>query len=295
MSGSKVILVTGASSGIGRATADLLHARGHRVFGSSRNPAIHEAPWSLVGLDVTEDASVAACVEAILASEGRIDAVVNNAGLVMAGAVEDTSPQEAQRTFETNVIGAIRVARAVLPSMRSRRSGVIVNMGSLAGRVGMPFQGLYSASKFALEGLTESLRQEVAGAASRWRSSRPAIPRHRWWRTASAPAVRPIPAPPIPPISRASWRCMKPTSGRVLLPAASRPASPTSSMDAGGRRDMSSGHCRNASWSPPATSFPVEFSAGGCPAISACAADRQRRPPTLAAVVRAGGASHWHR
>lgn len=164
MSGSKVILVTGASSGIGRATADLLHARGHRVFGSSRNPAAHEAPWSLVGLDVTEDASVTACVEAILAAEGRIDAVVNNAGLVMAGAVEDTSSQEAQRTFETNVIGAIRVTRAVLPSMRGRRSGVIVNMGSLAGRVGMPFQGLYSASKFALEGLTESLRQEVAGA-----------------------------------------------------------------------------------------------------------------------------------
>lgn len=158
-----VILVTGASSGIGRATADLLQARGHRVYGTSRRPAAHDAPWSLVQLDVTDDASVAACIGAILAAEGRIDAVVNNAGLVMAGAVEDTSIDEARRTFETNVLGAIRVARAVLPAMRSRGRGTIVNMGSLAGKVGMPFQGLYSASKFALEGLTEALRQEVAG------------------------------------------------------------------------------------------------------------------------------------
>ena len=163
MASSNVILVTGASSGIGRATADLLHARGHRVYGTSRRPDAHNAPWTFAALDVTDDASVAACVDAVLAAEGRIDAVVNNAGLVMAGAIEDTSVEEARRTLDTNVLGVLRVARAVLPSMRARGSGTIVNVGSLAGRVGMPFQGLYSASKFALEGMTEALRQEVAG------------------------------------------------------------------------------------------------------------------------------------
>ncbi|MDP2801974.1 MAG: SDR family oxidoreductase [Phreatobacter sp.] len=161
MPGSKVVLVTGASSGIGRATADLLQARGHHVIGTSRRENPGEAPWTWARLDVTEDASVMACVAGVLASHGRIDAVVNNAGLVMAGAVEDTSIEEARRSLETNVLGAMRVARAALPAMRERGSGTIVNMGSLAGRVGMPFQGIYSASKFALEGLTEALAQEV--------------------------------------------------------------------------------------------------------------------------------------
>lgn len=162
MNGSRVVLVTGASSGIGRATADLLHGRGHRVYGTSRSPERHQAPWRLLAMDVTDDDSVASAIAAILAAEGRIDAVVNNAGLVLSGAVEDTSIDEVRRIFETNVFGAIRVARAVLPGMRERRAGIIVNVGSLAGRVGMPFQGLYSATKFALEGLTEALGQEVA-------------------------------------------------------------------------------------------------------------------------------------
>ncbi|WP_296575646.1 SDR family oxidoreductase [Phreatobacter sp.] len=163
MAGSQVVLVTGASSGIGRATADLLQARGHRVIGTSRRASPGAAPWTWARLDVTDDASVTACVAGVLASEGRIDVVVNNAGLVMAGAVEDTAIEEARRSLETNVLGAMRLARAVLPGMRERGSGTIVNMGSLAGRVGMPFQGIYSASKFALEGLTEALAQEVAG------------------------------------------------------------------------------------------------------------------------------------
>lgn len=163
MAVSQVVLVTGASSGIGRATAEILQARGHRVVGTSRRGNPGEAPWNWTLLDVTDDASVAACVAGVLASEGRIDAVVNNAGLVMSGAVEDTSIAEARRSLETNLLGAMRLANAVLPGMRARGSGTIVNMGSLAGRVGMPFQGIYSASKFALEGLTEALAQEVAG------------------------------------------------------------------------------------------------------------------------------------
>jgi NAD(P)-dependent dehydrogenase (short-subunit alcohol dehydrogenase family) len=162
MSG-KVILVTGASSGIGRTIADLLHARGHTVYGTSRRPQAHQAPWQLIGMDVTDDASVFAAVTTVLAEAGRIDALVNNAGLVVAGSVEDTSIEEARTSFETNVLGPMRVAKAVLPGMRERRAGTIVNIGSLAGRIGMPFQGVYSATKFALEGLTEGLRQEVAG------------------------------------------------------------------------------------------------------------------------------------
>ena len=162
MTESRVVLITGASSGIGRATAAALLAAGHIVYGTSRNPERHASPWRMIALDVCDDASVHAAVDLVLAEHGRIDAVVNNAGLVLSGAIEDTGLDEARRQFETNVLGIVRMAKAVLPGMRTRRSGVIVNVGSLAGRVGMPFQGLYSASKFAVEGLTEALRQEVA-------------------------------------------------------------------------------------------------------------------------------------
>ena len=163
MTKARVVLITGASSGIGRATATLLAETGHVVYGTSRNPDRHASAWRMIALDVCDDASVAGAVARVLAEQGRIDAVVNNAGLVLSGAIEDTSLDEARREFETNVLGIVRVSKAVLPTMRARRSGVIVNVGSLAGRVGMPFQGLYSASKFAVEGLTEALRQEVAG------------------------------------------------------------------------------------------------------------------------------------
>ncbi|QCI66018.1 SDR family oxidoreductase [Phreatobacter stygius] len=160
---AKVVLVTGASSGIGRAAAAMLHDRGHIVYGTSRDPERHPAAWRMIRLDVADDSSVAAAMATILAEQSRIDAVVNNAGLVLAGAVEDTTLAEARQLFETNLFGALRVTRAALPAMRAQRAGVIVNIGSLAGRVGLPFQGLYSASKFALEGLSESLRLEVAG------------------------------------------------------------------------------------------------------------------------------------
>ncbi len=189
---------------------------------------------------MTDDASVAACVGAILAAEGRIDAVVNNAGLVMAGAVEDTAIDEARRTFETNVLGAIRVAKAVLPAMRARKSGVIVNMGSLAGKVGMPFQGLYSASKFALEGLTEALRQEVAGKASACRSWRPAIRRPPSSTTGFVLWDRPIPPRPTARISPASLPCTRRTSVPARRLRASRRSSPRSSRGAGPVRDTRS-------------------------------------------------------
>lgn len=112
-------------------------------------------------MDVRDDASVTGGVTRILDEAGRLDAVVNNAGFGIAGAVEDTSVEEAMDLFATNFFGVLSVCRAVSPQLRAQGGGTIVNISSIAGRIGLPFQGLYSASKFALEGLTEALRMEV--------------------------------------------------------------------------------------------------------------------------------------
>jgi NAD(P)-dependent dehydrogenase (short-subunit alcohol dehydrogenase family) len=161
---SKVILITGARSGIGRACADALVAQGHCVYGTSRTPggAASEAlGFPLLAMDVDDTDSVLAGVDAILKASGHLDVVVNNAGFGYGGAIEETSIAEAKALFETNYFGALRVCRAVLPHMRARRSGLIVNVSSIGGLMGLPFQGMYSASKFALEGLSASLRMEV--------------------------------------------------------------------------------------------------------------------------------------
>jgi NAD(P)-dependent dehydrogenase (short-subunit alcohol dehydrogenase family) len=160
---AKVVLITGASTGFGRAIANALAAKQrYRVFGTSRVPgtSVSEA-FTTVSLDVTQDYSVSACVAAVIQAAGRIDAVINNAGMGIAGAIEDTTAAEAQAQFETNFFGMHRVCRAVLPHLRSQRSGVIINMSSLAGRIALPFQGFYSATKFAIEAYTEALRMEV--------------------------------------------------------------------------------------------------------------------------------------
>ena len=112
-------------------------------------------------MDVDDDASVQHAIDQIVRQTDRLDVVVNNAGIVFAGAIEDTSIEEAKAQFETNLFGVLRVCRAVLPIMRQQRSGTIVNISSLAGMIGVPFHGLYAASKSALEGLTEALRSEV--------------------------------------------------------------------------------------------------------------------------------------
>lgn len=158
-----VVLITGASSGLGRATAEHLHEHGYRVYGTSRKPeAAPELPFPLLQVDVADEASVRQAVEHIVTQEGRLDVVVNNAGYGIAGAVEETTPEEAMRQLDVNLLGVLRVCRAALPVMRRQGSGLILNVSSLGGRVGLPFQGWYSASKFALEGLTEALRMEVA-------------------------------------------------------------------------------------------------------------------------------------
>jgi NAD(P)-dependent dehydrogenase (short-subunit alcohol dehydrogenase family) len=157
-----VVLVTGASSGVGRATALALAGRGHRVFGTSRSPSPEAGPVEMLPLDVRDDASVSACVTSVIGAAGRLDVLVNNAGFEQAGALEELSLEEASAQFETNFFGVVRTVNAALPAMRARRSGRIVNVSSLAGLSPIPFMGMYSASKFALDGYTEALRLEVS-------------------------------------------------------------------------------------------------------------------------------------
>jgi NAD(P)-dependent dehydrogenase (short-subunit alcohol dehydrogenase family) len=163
MSNQRVVLITGASSGVGQSTARLLSQKGYRVFGTSRNPASSEAipTVQMLPLDVRSDDSVAACVKAVTAQGGRLDVVVNNAGYELAGALEELSLDEAKAQFETNFFGVVRMVKAVLPIMRQQKRGQIVNVSSLSGLSPIPFMGIYSASKFALEGYTEALRHEV--------------------------------------------------------------------------------------------------------------------------------------
>jgi NAD(P)-dependent dehydrogenase (short-subunit alcohol dehydrogenase family) len=157
----RVVLVTGASSGIGRCCAEFLAGRGYRVYGAARRP-VGSALVESIPMDVSDDASVRDAMVRLMEREGRLDIVVNNAGIALAGAVEDTSIAEAREQFDVNFFGVLRVCRAALPMMREQGAGYIVNIGSIGGLVAIPFQGLYSASKFALEGLSEALRMEVS-------------------------------------------------------------------------------------------------------------------------------------
>jgi NAD(P)-dependent dehydrogenase (short-subunit alcohol dehydrogenase family) len=168
---SKTILITGASSGFGRDTAETLFRAGHTVYASMRaaqgkNREAAEALRTLgiktVELDVSDDASVEAGAKEVLAEAGTIDVLVNNAGIGSAGVTEAFTAEQAKAVFDTNVIGLLRVTRAVLPSMRQKREGLIINIGSVLGRVTFPFLGIYGASKFAVEALTDSLRYEVS-------------------------------------------------------------------------------------------------------------------------------------
>jgi len=163
MSNQKVVLITGASSGNGQTTAQSLSQRGYKVFGTSRNPSRAKMIPSveMLALDVQDDDSVMACVKAVSDQVGHLDVLVNNAGYELAGALEELSLDEAKAQFETNFFGIVRMVKAVLPLMRQQERGQIVNISSLAGLSPVPFMGIYSASKFALEGYTEALRLEV--------------------------------------------------------------------------------------------------------------------------------------
>lgn len=157
-----IVLITGASSGIGEATAQLFVNKGFCVFGTSRKPRQGNGGVKMLRLDVRNDASVQDCVDAVLARAGHIDVLINNAGILLQGPfAEETTVDEACDIFETNLFGVARVTNAVLPGMRARRQGRIINVGSLAAWVGEPGEAFYSASKHALAGYTEALRHEV--------------------------------------------------------------------------------------------------------------------------------------
>src|ERR1700745_2598584 len=168
---SKTILITGASSGFGRDTAETLFRAGHTVYASMRGTqgknreaaeALRKLGIMTVELDVSDDASVEAGVKKVLVEAGKIDVLVNNAGIMSAGVTEAFTADQATFLFNTNVIGILRTSRAVLPSMREKHDGLIINVGSILGRVTFPFFGIYGASKFAVEALTDSLRYEVS-------------------------------------------------------------------------------------------------------------------------------------
>lgn len=163
MSNSTVVVVTGVSSGIGRAAAERFAKRGCRVFGSVRNRATAQpiSGVELVQMDIRDQTTVEQGVQEIIAQAGRIDVLVNSAGVTLLGATEETSIAEAQALFDTNVLGILRTTQAVLPHMREQGAGRIVNVSSVLGFLPAPYMGLYSASKHAVEGLSETLDHEV--------------------------------------------------------------------------------------------------------------------------------------
>lgn len=160
---TKVVLVTGVSSGIGRATAEMFLKRGCDVFGTVRNlkKASPIPGVNLVEMDIRDEESIQHGIQLIIAKAERIDVLVNSAGVTLLGATEETSVAEAQILFDTNVFGVLRTIHAVLPHMRKQRSGRIVNISSVLGFLPAPYMGLYSASKHAVEGLSETLDHEV--------------------------------------------------------------------------------------------------------------------------------------
>lgn len=185
--GPKVIVVTGANSGIGRAAAVHLAAAGHTVYGTMRDlgkadkllakAAEAGATVHTVALDVSDDASVATGMAQILDAAGHVDVLVNNAGVGMNAVVEEVDVDEAKAVFDVNYFGVIRCTQAVLPTMRARRSGTIVNVSSVAGRIAALAQAVYASSKWAVECLSENLAQELAPWDIRVRMVEPGVTR----------------------------------------------------------------------------------------------------------------------
>ena len=159
---SKVVLITGGSSGIGKAVGEFLHHKGFTVYGTSRNPErISNSIFPLLQLDVRNPESIQIAIAEIIQKSGRVDVVINNAGVGITGPLEEIPTQEIKNNFETNFFGPIEVMKAVLPQMRLQKSGLIINITSIAGYMGLPYRSVYSASKGALELITEALRMEV--------------------------------------------------------------------------------------------------------------------------------------
>lgn len=159
---SKVVLITGGSSGIGKSIGEFLHKKGFVVYGTSRNPEkVLNSIFPLIALDVRNAESIRSAVSKVIEISGRLDVVINNAGVGITGPLEEIPMEEIKNNFETNFFGPIEVMKAVLPQMRTQKSGLIINITSIAAYMGLPYRSVYSASKGALELITEALRMEV--------------------------------------------------------------------------------------------------------------------------------------
>ena len=157
----KTIIITGTSAGIGFTLAEYLGKNGHRVYGLSRKNA--ESPhFTTIPTDITDNSQVLNAVEQVFTQENKIDILINNAGMGMVGAVEDSTKADIERLFSLNLIGAVQMMNAVLPTMRKQKSGKIINISSIGSEMGLPFRGFYSASKAALDKVTEAIRYEVS-------------------------------------------------------------------------------------------------------------------------------------
>jgi short-subunit dehydrogenase len=156
-----VVLVTGASSGIGLATASLLHQKGYCIYGASRSISKQNLPFHTLELNIIDSSSITKCIETIIQQKGRIDILINCAGYGITGPLELTSDKEIQEQFDVNVFGTMRIIRAVIPYMRKSGNGKIITISSIAGIMGLPFQGVYSATKAALDNLHEALYMEL--------------------------------------------------------------------------------------------------------------------------------------
>jgi len=159
---NKVVLITGGSSGIGKAIGEYLFHKGYTVYGTSRNPEkVVNSVFPLIALDVRNKESIKHAVEKVISISKRIDVLINNAGVGITGPIEETPTDEMRNNFETNFFGPIEVMKSVLPQMREQNSGLIINITSIAGYMGLPYRGIYSASKGALELVTEAISIEV--------------------------------------------------------------------------------------------------------------------------------------
>lgn len=157
----KIVLITGASSGLGLTIGQHLAKVGHMVYGTSRKSS-HDQGFPILQADVTSEDSIHTAITNILENHGRLDVLINNAGLGIASPIETADMEDVQRVFDTNVSGVIRMVQAVLPQMRRQRSGLIINISSIGAEMGLPYRGVYSASKAAVERITEALRTELA-------------------------------------------------------------------------------------------------------------------------------------